>query len=125
MKTYVLFSPKEPVLIVTRQTIRTEAVLNQLARVGIHKFIAREVPVSYVRNQYGQQFDIIQEALQKGGDLRVLDFNGHRIFRNLPFSELGPPYRREHSLAESEPARKTTRAASQQLRGSASPAVFG
>lgn len=125
MKAYVIFSSKEPVLIATRQTIRSKAVLNQLGRVGIRKFISREVPVGLLRSQYGSHFDVIETDVEKGSDLRVLDFNGRRIFEKLPFSEFGPPYRREHSMAASEPTRETTRATSQQSPGSVSPAVFG
>lgn len=108
MKAYVIFSSREPVLIVTRQAIRSRAILNQLGRVGIHKFIAREVPVDHLRSQYGRQFEIIEEALRKGSDLRVLDFNGRRIFKNLPFSEFGPAYRREFQPAPADSNRKST-----------------
>lgn len=125
MKAYVIFSSREPVLIATRQTIRSKAVLNQLGRVGIRKFISREVPVGLLRSQYGSQFDVIERDLENGSDLRVLDFNGRRIFKNVPFSEFGPPYRREHSMAASEPTRKTTRDTSQLFPGSVSPVLFG
>ena len=73
MKAYVIFSSNEPMLVVTRQTIRSQAVLNQLGRVGTHKFIAREVPVPHLRRRYGRQFEIVEKALQKGNDLRVFD----------------------------------------------------
>jgi len=125
MKAYVIFSSKEPVLVVTRQPIRNEAVQDQLGRIGILKFIAREVPVPQLRRRYGRQFDVIEEAIRKGNDLRVLDFSGHRIFQNLPFSDFGPAYRREHSLAETEPTRETPRASSRPYPGTVSPAVFG
>ena len=125
MKAYVIFSSHEPLLVVTRQPILNDVVLNQLGRIGIRKFIAREAPVSQLRSRYGRQFDVIEKALEKGSDLRVLDFSGPRIFQNLPFSELGPAYRREHSLAESDPARETPRATSRSYPGSVSPVVFG
>jgi hypothetical protein len=125
MRAYVIFSSREPVLIVTRLTISSTALLDQLGRVGIQKFIAREVPVSHLRNQYGRQFDVIEEAVESGSDLRVLDFSGQRIFRHLPFSELGPAHRREYSLAESDPTRETGRTFSQSVPGAVSRAVFG
>jgi hypothetical protein len=95
MKAYVVFSSSEPILIATRQTIRSNAVLDQLDRVGIHKFIAREAPVSRLRSRYGRQFEVIEDALNTGGTIRVLDYSGRRIFQNLPFSELGLPYRHD------------------------------
>jgi hypothetical protein len=125
MKAYVLFSSKEPVLIVTRETIRSEAVLDQLGRVGINKFIAREVPASRLRIRYGRQFDVIEEALQKGSELRVLDFSGHRIFQNLPFSELGSGYRHESGPAIADSSQTSSRAAFRPNLGSASPAGLG
>lgn len=125
MKAYVVFSSKEPVLIVTRHTIRNEAVLKQLDRVEIQKFIAREVPVPYLRSQYGAQFDVIEKAVEKGSDLRVVDYSGRRIFQKLPFSEFGPAYRHDHSLEESEPTRKTPRARFRPDPGSVSATAFG
>lgn len=125
MKAYVIFSSREPVLVVTRQPIRNEAVLHQLGRIGIRKFIAREVPFHQLRSHYGRQFDVIEEALEKGSDLRVLDFSGRRIFQNLPFSEFGPAFRREHSLSESDSARETPRTTSRPYPGTAPPAMFG
>ncbi len=108
MKAYIIFSSREPLLVATRQTIRSEAVLNQLGRVGIFKFIAREVPTTHLRTQYGRQFDVIEDALEKGSELRVLDFSGHRIFKNLPFSEFGSAYRHESGPAVADSNRKAT-----------------
>lgn len=125
MNAYVIFSSQEPALVVTRHPIRNDVILNQLGRIGIRKFIAREVPVSQVRSRYGRQFDVIENALEKGSDLRVLDFSGHRIFQNLPFSEFGPAYCREHTLTEFDPAREPPRVISRPCPGPESPAVFG
>jgi hypothetical protein len=124
MKAFVIFSSREPILVVTRHAIRDEVNLNQLSRIGIQKFIAREVPIPQLRRLYGRQFDVIEEAIRKGNDLRVLDFSGHRIFQNLPFSELGPAYRREHSPAKSGPIQESPRATSRPNPGPVSPAVF-
>lgn len=122
MKAYVIFSSSEPVLIVTKQTIRNEAVLDQLGHVGIHKFISREVPVSHLRTRYGLQFEVIEEALQKGSDLRVLDFSGHRIFENLPFSEFGASYRRESNPTLTGGPEKSPRAAFRPILSPMAPA---
>lgn len=106
MKAYVIFSSSEPVLVVARQTIRSKPVLNQLGRIGIHKFIAREVPVTGLRSKYGRQFEVIENALNNGTELRVLDHSGHRIFQNVPFSDFGPAYRRESHPAVADAARE-------------------
>ena len=125
MKSYVIFSSREPVLIVTRHTIRNEAVLSQLGRVGIQKFISREVPVGHLRSQYGTQFDVIERALEKGSSLRVLDFSGRRIFQNLPFSDLGPAYRHDHPLKKTVPTRDSLGTPYGPYPVPASPTVFG
>ena len=64
MRSYVIFSSREPVLVLTRKTIRDKAAQSQLGRIGISKFIAREVPVCHLRDRYGRQFDVIENALQ-------------------------------------------------------------
>lgn len=96
MRAYVIFSATEPILVVSRQSIRSKPVLDELRRLGCLKFIAREVPIEHVQCTYGRQFEIVEEALvDRGGLLRILDYNGRRIFRYLPFSEFGPAYRCE------------------------------
>lgn len=125
MKAYVIFSSREPALIVTRHTIHDETILSQLDQLGIRKFISREVSVGHLRNQYGSQFDVIEKALEKGSDFRVLDFSGRRIFQNLPFSDFGPAYRHDHPLKKAEPTRDTSRTPCGPYPESASPIVFG
>lgn len=95
MKAYVVFSSNEPALVVTRQTIRSRETVNGFRRIGCEKFFAREVPVDLVRNLYGHQCDVIEESLGQACGLRVLDYNGRRIFRYLPLEDLGPAYRCE------------------------------
>lgn len=108
MRAYVIFSSSEPVLAVTRQSIRSRAVLDELRRIGCLKFIAREVQIDHVRCQYGDQYDAIERAVKAGSALRVLDFNGRRIFRHLPFSEFGRAYRLELPDVVSQPDRRAT-----------------
>ena len=43
-----------------------------------------------MRDRYGQQFDVIQADLTSTDDLRVLDYNGHNVFYNFSFKEMGP-----------------------------------
>ncbi len=99
MKAYVVFSSREPLLVVTRQAIYCSEVLSRLRRVGYSKFIAREVPIEHVHQQYGRRFEIVESALHEGDDLRVLDYSGERVFRSLPFSDYGPPFRHESPVA--------------------------
>lgn len=103
MKTYVIFSSREPLLIVTRRSIQNREVLGQMGRIGCTKFIAREVPAEQVRRQYPGQFEVIERALAKGDSFRVLDYSGERVFRKLPFSEFGLAYRYEFTPPRTQP----------------------
>jgi len=100
MKSYIIFSSREPFLIVTSGTIRDKQVVEHLRRIGCTKFISREVPVAHIRRQYGRRFEVTEEALRRGGDLRVLDYSGEHVFQNLPFSEFGGAYRCEPAPAQ-------------------------
>ncbi len=125
MKAYVIFSSSEPVLVLARRTIRSEAVLKELRRIGCQKFIAREVPVDHLRNLYGRQFEVIEASIQKGCDLRVLDYSGRRIFRYLPFSDFGPAYRREPQPGAAEPLRDSSHDAVRRKPSAATHTLFG
>jgi len=118
MRAYVVFSSTEPVLVVSRQSIRSRPVLDELRRIGCLKFIAREVPIEQVQCLYGRLYDIIEEAIDRGCPLRVLDYNGRRIFRWIPFSDFGPAFRKEMS-----PAADTTSGPPTNTAAKAAPAT--
>jgi len=62
-----------------------------LSAKGIKKFIAYEVSEGTVKEKYGLQFKTIMGDLHQTDDLRVLDYDGHHIFYNFAFNELGEP----------------------------------
>jgi hypothetical protein len=93
-------------------------LLERLRRIGCLKFIAREVPIEQVRCLYGRLYDVIEEAIDRGCPLRVLDYNGRRIFRWLPFSDFGPAYQKEMPVV----AETTTRPSTDAI-GTAAPAA--
>ncbi len=103
MKSYIVFSSREPFLIVTRGTIRDRKVIDHLREFGCSKFIAREVPVDHIRRQYGRRFEVMEKAIQEGQDIRVLDYSGEHVFRNLPFSDFGGAFRCEPSTVPAGP----------------------
>ena len=100
MKSYIIFSSREPFLIVTRTTIRDQEVIDHLRRFGCSKFISREISVEHVRRQYGRQFEVTEQAIEDGRLLRVLDYSGKQVFQKLPFSEFGRAYRCEAASAQ-------------------------
>jgi hypothetical protein len=52
-----------------------------------------------VIGRFGGQFLVLQHALDKLDDLRVLDFDCQRIFKLFKFAELGTPIVHKGSVA--------------------------
>ena len=67
-------------------------LVDKLAFKGIKKFIAYEVPVEKVKQRYGTHFSVILGDLSQTDDLRILDIDGHHVFNNFTFEEMGEPY---------------------------------
>ena len=99
MKIYTVFSSKEPLLIMTRESIHHTDTLAYLQRRGFTKFIAREVPAEQVRQRYGHRFEVIEDCLYQGKECRVLDYSGEQVMKFLNLSSLGPAICLESSSA--------------------------
>jgi hypothetical protein len=92
MKAGIIFTGTGPILILTTYGSFDEPkFVEKLARKGIMKFMAFELNPELVQKRYGHQFDAIMSDVQQSDDLRVLDYNGHNVFYNFSFKELGPP----------------------------------
>ena len=92
MKAGIIFTGTGPILILTSYESFTDPkFVEKLATKGIKKFIARELPVEKVKEKYGLQFNIILGDLKQTDDLRVLDYNGHNVFYNFSFNQMGDP----------------------------------
>ena len=90
MKSFLVLTENGPLLVLTSMnTITEENLLDSLHGKGIDKFIAYEVPVERVHEFYGVPFEIISADLERGQDLRVVDFDGPHIFDCLSFTDLG------------------------------------
>ena len=50
-----------------------------------------ELPLDLVQKRYGERYTRILHDVQQTDDLRVLDYDGHKIFLNISFSEIGSP----------------------------------
>lgn len=92
MRSFLLLTETGPVLLLTRHASITEDRLVQhLEGKGIGKFIAFEVPVSKVHRLYGVPFEVVANDIDRGRDMRILDYNGQHIFSRFNFDELGAP----------------------------------
>jgi hypothetical protein len=92
MKIALLFTGSGPIVIATSYASLTDpAFLRKLKAKGIDKFIAYELPGKLVEERYAGHFDVAMKDLHESNDLRVVDFNGERVFRLFHWSELGTP----------------------------------
>ena len=93
MKAGIIFSGTGPILVLTTYgSFEDRKFVEKLAAKGIRKFIAYEVPVDQVKAQYGLHFDLVMTDVKQTDDLRVMDFDGHRVFYNFSLHELGSSY---------------------------------
>ena len=96
MKAGIIFTGTGPILILTTyDSFADKKLIEKLSLKGIKKFMAYEVSVELVKTKYGQQFDAIMKDVKQSDDLRVLDFDGHKIFYTFSFNDLGEPFQHE------------------------------
>jgi hypothetical protein len=82
VKAALLITGSGPLLILTsHETLTHPRLLEKLRAKGVDKFIAYEVPLHQARELYAGHYDVVVQNLRESDDLRVLDFNGERIFR--------------------------------------------
>jgi len=92
MKSFVLATGSGFIVVLTSHASLTDpALLAKLHAKGIDKFIACEISIDVVKARYGGHFQVVVGDLLETDDLRVLDFNGERIFRLFAFRDLGEP----------------------------------
>lgn len=92
MKAAVLFTGTGPILILTSyESFSDPRLVEKLSMKGIRKFIACEVEEAVVREKYGNHYHVVMSDLQQEDDLRVLDYDGHHVFINFSFREMGEP----------------------------------
>ena len=97
MRSFLLLTETGPVLLLTKcAAITEEGLVKHLGGRGFEKFIAFEVPVSKVHKLYGVPFEVVADDIDRGRDMRILDYNGPHIFESFSFDELGSPTHVEH-----------------------------
>ncbi len=90
MKAGVYFTGSGPILILTTyEALDDPKLIDKLSVKGIKKFVAFEVSEDRSKQIYGQHYDVVMEDLHQTDDLRVLDYDGHRILRDFSFREFG------------------------------------
>ena len=90
MKAGVIFTGTGPILVLTSyESFTDQKFVDKLKAKGIQKFIAHELPFDKVKEKYGMHFTVVMGDLHETDDLRVLDYNGHHIFLNFAFADMG------------------------------------
>ena len=96
MKAGIIFTGTGPILILTTyESFDDPKLVAKLGAKGITKYIASELPLDRVKTTYGNHYQVVLEDLQQTDDLRVMDYNGHHVFYNFKFSEMGKPVYQE------------------------------
>jgi hypothetical protein len=96
MTAFLVFSRFEPLIVLaSKAAVRDGRMVRVLAKRGLAKFIAHEVPVEKLRLKYGLPFEVIGRDVKEEDDTRVLDCDGRRVFESLPFSQQGECIRLE------------------------------
>lgn len=96
MKALMLVTGSGPLLVLSSHDSPEDPVfLSKLKAKGIEKFIAFELPVDKVQERYGGHYQVVLNDLHESDDLRVLDYNGHRVFELFSFDEMGREVKHE------------------------------
>jgi len=93
MRGVLVFSGTGPLLILSSYpTVDHPELVAKLRAKGLRKFIAYEIRTDHCKDLYGSTYRDIVADLEAKDDMRVLDFDGHRIFLNFSLRELGPAF---------------------------------
>jgi hypothetical protein len=100
MKAMLLLTANGALVILTSYSSPEDpGLLARLEKKGISKFVAYAIPIELARARYGTHSVMVEHALNETDDLRVLDFDGQRIFKLFRFAELGTPIVHEGGAA--------------------------
>jgi len=92
MKACVVFTGSGPIVVLTTfDSFNEPDFVEKLTAKGLNKFIAYEVSIDKVKEKYGNHYDVIMGDLRQTDDLRVLDYDGHHVFKSFSFDELEDP----------------------------------
>ncbi len=92
MNGLLLFTAAGPLLVLSSHgSPEDDVFLGKLKAKGIEKFMAYPLDTDKLKKQYGGHFAKVVQDLHETDDLRVLDYNGHRIFEMIDLDALGDP----------------------------------
>lgn len=93
MKALMLMTASGPLVVLSAlDALDDDVLIGKLRIKGVDKFMAYELSLDDVKAKYGGHFQAVVNDLHESDDLRVLDFNGHRIFSLFRLDALGKPF---------------------------------
>jgi hypothetical protein len=92
VKAYMLLTASGPLVILSsHESPDDDVFIGKLRAKGVEKFFAFELGWDDVREKYGGHFQTVFNDLHETDDLRVLDFNGQRVFQLFRLDQLPAP----------------------------------
>jgi len=92
MKAGIVFTGTGPILILTVcESMDDPRLVRLLNAKGILKYVAYEIPIERVRQQYGQHVAVVMGDISQTDELRIVDYDGHHVFYNFSLEEFGEP----------------------------------
>ncbi len=93
VRSYLIMSGSGAMLVLTKMSagMQSENAQKTMLRKGIKKYIAFEVPPARVEERYGARYGAVASTLTAEDDIRVMDVDGHHVFANFEFREMGEP----------------------------------
>lgn len=89
MRHNLVFTGSGPIIVIhTYSGISDPALLEKLSAKGILKFIAFELDGEELKKTYGGRYQQIAADVAEKNDMRVLDYDGHRILGHFDFAQL-------------------------------------
>jgi hypothetical protein len=90
MTALLVITENQPLLLMASRAVVSDGRLTEWLRDrGIEKFMAHEVPLDHLREEYGLAFETIEADLKRSEGMRVLDSKGSHVFARIDFADLG------------------------------------
>ncbi len=104
MTALLVFTETQPLLVMaSRAAVSDGRLVQGLKNWGINKFMAHEVPLDHLRQEYGLAYEMIEADLRNGEEMRVLDSKGSHVFAKVDFADLGQCVRSDFPKIASSP----------------------
>lgn len=88
-RAYLLLTATGAMLALTNHNLTTEPeILDELSRGGPDKFIAYELPIDTVKNNYRAHFEHMVNDPGRKSEYTILDNDGRQIFNNISLKDI-------------------------------------